>query len=212
MTVRKDRNKNVRFGGKAGIAILLVAAALFGPQAGETFYKQEGTPGVKDSRPQDEKNREYFTDRSVVAHDGKESRFYTDLLKGRVVLISFFYTNCPTAEPDTAKLMEIRGMLDGDVGNKIMFVSVSADPERDTLAAVKEYVKRHDPGKGWLLLTGEKANIQAINLKLGNKSPDPESHIRVYLLGNLRTGRWIRMNQYAPSQSVAEGLRLLAQE
>jgi protein SCO1/2 len=207
-----QREKTGRLRSAAGIVLLAFASLFFSPQAVECFYKQEGTPGVKDSRPQDEKNREYFTDRKVVAHDGKEKRFYTDILKDRVVLIGFFYTNCPTAEPDTAKLMEIRGMLDGDVGNKILFVSVSADPERDTMDAVKEYVKRHDPGKGWLLLTGEKANIQAINLKLGNKSPDPESHIRVYLLGNLRTGRWIRMNQYAPSQSVAEGLRLLAQE
>jgi protein SCO1/2 len=196
----------------AGFAVLVLTAALFAPQAGESFYKQEGTPGAKDGKPREEQNREYFTDRKVVTHDGKEMRFYTDLLKDRVVLISFFYTNCPTAEPDTAKLAEIRRMLNGKDGEKILFVSVSVDPERDTLDAVKEYAKRHDPGKGWFLLTGEKANLQEINRKLGNKSPDPESHIRIYLLGNPRTGHWIRMNQYAPSQSVAEGLRLLAQE
>jgi protein SCO1/2 len=213
MTVRTNREKRGRFGGKAGFAILLlVAAALFGPQAGEGFYKQEGTPGAKDGRPREEQNREYFTDRMVIAHDGGERRFYTDVLKDRVVLIGFFYTNCPTAGPDTAKLVEIRGMLDGDVGEKILFVSVSADPERDTLDAVKEYAKRHDPGKGWFLLTGGKENLTAINRKLGNASPDPESHIRIYLLGNLRTGHWIRMNQYAPSGAVADGLRLLAEE
>lgn len=212
MTLRTNREKRGRFGGMAGFAVLVLAAALFDPQAGESFYKQEGTPGSKDKRPREEQNREYFSDRKVITHEGKEKRFYTDVLKDRVVLISFFYTNCPTAEPDTAKLAEIRGMLNGKDGEKILFVSVSVDPERDTLDAVMEYAKRHDPGKGWFLLTGEKANLQAINLKLGNKSPDPESHIRIYLLGNPRTGHWIRMNQYAPSQSVAEGLRLLAEE
>jgi len=212
MAVPMNREVRGQFGGMAGFAVLVLAAALFAPQAGESFYKQEGTPGAKDGKPREEQNREYFTDRKVVTHDGKERRFYTDLLKDRVVLISFFYTNCPTAEPDTAKLTEIRGMLNGKDGEKILFVSVSVDPERDTLDAVKEYAKRHDPGKGWFLLTGEKANLQEINRKLGNKSPDPESHIRIFLLGNPRTGHWIRMNQYAPSRSVAEGLRLLAQE
>ena len=212
MTVRTNREKRGRFGGKAGFAILVIAAALFGPQAGESFYKQEGTPGAKDGRPREEQNREYFTDRMVIAHDGRERRFYTDVLKDRVVLISFFYTNCPTAGPDSAKLAEIRGMLDGGPGEKVLFISVSADPERDTPVAVKEYAKRHDPGKGWFLLTGGKENLTAINRKLGNASPDPESHIRIYLLGNLRTGHWIRMNQFAPSGAVADGLRLLAEE
>ena len=212
MTVRTNREKRGRFGGKAGFAILVIAAALFGPQAGESFYKQEGTPGAKDGRPREEQNREYFTDRMVISHEGEEKRFYTDVLKDRVVLISFFYTNCPTAGPDSAKLAEIRGMLDGGPGEKVLFISVSADPERDTPEAVKEYAKRHDPGRGWVLLTGERESLRAINRKLGNASPSPESHVRVYLLGNLRTGHWIRMNQFAPSGAVADGLRLLAEE
>ena len=64
------------------------------------------------------------------------------------VITSFFYTNCPTADPDSAKLAEIRKLLDGDSGEEVRFVSVSADPERDTPEAVREYAKRHNAGKG----------------------------------------------------------------
>ena len=63
-----------------------------------------------------------------------------------------------------------------------------------------------------MLLTGPAETMRTINLRLGNRNPDPELHIRVFLLGNLRTGHWIRMNEFAPSPSVAEGLRLLAEE
>lgn len=210
--MRTARDGGWRTGGPAGFVLLALAASLCGIPAADGFYKQEGTPGAKDGRPREEQNRDYFTDRKVITHRGEEKRFYTDVLRDRIVLISFFYTNCPTAGPDTAKIAEIREMLGAPYGEKVLFVSVSADPEGDTLDAVKEYARRHDPGKGWLLLTGGSEDLRTINRKLGNTSPNPESHIRVYLLGNLKTGRWIRMNQFAPASAVAEGIRDLASD
>jgi hypothetical protein len=47
---------------------------------------------------------------------------------------------------------------------------------------------------------------------LGNTSPNPEMHLQVFLLGNLKTGHWMKMNRLAPTASVTEGLRILAEE
>ena len=47
----------------------------------------------------DDKQRHFFTDLTVITHTGEELRFYSDLLKDRLVVINFFYTNCPTAQP-----------------------------------------------------------------------------------------------------------------
>jgi len=205
--VRWEREKERGATGRAFGFLLVLAVALLGSTDSFPFYRQEGRLGTKSDRPLEEQNREYFTDRKVITHEGEEKRFYTDVLRDRVVLISFFYTNCPTADPDSDKLAEIRKLLDGDFAERVLFVSVSADPERDTPEAVREYAKRHNAGKGWVLLTGDRETLHEINRRLGNAAPDPESHIRVYLLGNLKTGHWIRLNQYAPSVSVAEGLR-----
>jgi protein SCO1/2 len=210
--VRTEHEQGWGASGRAWVSVLVLAATLLWSTAPSAFYRQEGTLGTRDDRPREEQNREYFTDRPVITHEGIEKRFYSDILKDRVVLIQFFYTNCPTAEQDTAKLAEILGLLDGETQKKITPVSISADPDRDTPDAVKEYAVRYRVGKGWVLLTGGKESVTAINRKLGNANPDPESHIRVYLLGNLKTGHWIRMNQYSPSPTVAEGLRLLAEE
>jgi protein SCO1/2 len=207
MTLCRERERKRGTAGRAILFFLVLAATLLGPAASFSFYQQKGRLGTKSDRPLEEQNREYFTDRKVITHEGEEKRFYTDVLKDRVVLISFFYTNCPTADPDNAKLSEIRKLLDGDSGEKVLFVSVSADPERDTPEEVREYAKRYNAGNDWVLLTGDRDNLYAINRKLGNAAPNPESHIRVYLLGNLKTGHWIRLNQYAPSVAVAEGLR-----
>ena len=194
------------------IVLGLLAASILAAPGAKAFYKQEGVLKTPDDRSREEQNRQYFTDLSVITQEGKERRFYSDILEGRVVMITFFYTNCPTAGPDNAKIAEIRELLEGKAGNDVLVVTISADPERDTPDALKEYAQRYDAGKGRLLLTGPKETMRTINLKLGNVNPDPESHIRVFLLGNLKTGHWIRMNEFAPSPSIAEGLRLLAEE
>jgi protein SCO1/2 len=194
------------------IVLGLLAASLLAAPAATAFYKQEGTLKPADDRSREEQNLHYFTDLPVITQEGKERRFYSDILEGRVVMITFFYTNCPTAGPDNAKIVEIRGLLEGKAGNDVLVVSISADPGRDTPEALKEYAERYVAGKGRVLLTGPKETLRTINLKLGNVNPDPESHIRVFLLGNLKTGHWIRMNEFAPSPSIAEGLRLLAEE
>ena len=211
-TVRKMPEQKWEASGRAWFSVLVLAATLLWPSAPSAFYKQEGRLKTPDDRSREEQNLHYFTDLQVITHDGKERRFYSGILKGKVVMISFFYTNCPTAAPDNAKIAEIRGLLDGETGKEVLIVSISADPERDTPGALKEYAQRYDAGKGRVLLTGTKETMRTINAKLGNVNPDPESHIRVFLLGNLRTGHWIRMNEFAPSASVAEGLRLLAEE
>ena len=208
----EDRGTMRRRGCRSGTAVLLLSVSLLAPHPATAFYKQEGSLKTSDGRSREEQNLLYFTDLPVTTHDGLRKRFYSDILKGKVVLISFFYTNCPTAAQDNAKIAEIRGLVEGGKGKDVLFVSISADPERDTPEALKEYAERYRPGTGRVLLTGTREDLRAINLKLGNASPSPEAHIRIFLLGNVKTGRWIRMNEFAPSASVAEGIQLLSEE
>ncbi len=157
----------------------------------------------------DEKGRRYFTDTIVMTHEGKEVRFYNDLLKDKLVVINFFYTNCPTAQVSLITLFKLQKMVGNRLGETIHFLSVSVDPERDTLKAVQEYASRFNPKPGWMFITGKSDHLRTINLRLGNRNPSPEAHLQVFLLGNLRTGKWMRLPETAPAFSVAEGLRTL---
>lgn len=157
----------------------------------------------------DEKGRKYFTDLTVVTHEGKEVRFYSDLLKDKLVVINFFYTNCPTAQVSLITLFKLQKMVGNQLGGTIHFLSISVDPERDTLKAVQEYASRFNPKPGWMFITGKSDHLRTINLRLGNRNPAPEAHLQVFLLGNLKTGKWIRLPETAPAFSVAEGLRTL---
>lgn len=165
--------------------------------------------GKETVRQLDEKNRRYFTDLVVSTHEGTNVRFYSDLLKDRIVVINFFYTNCPTAQTSLSTLFRVQQSLGDALGKEVVLLSLSVDPERDTVEAVRKYAGKFNPRKGWTFVTGKPQNIEAINLKLGNRNLIPEFHIQVFLLGNLATGQWMRLPETARAEAVVEGVRNL---
>jgi len=163
---------------------------------------------------EEEKARNYFTDLEVVDQNGNRMRFYSDVLKGRVVLINFIFTNCKDACPmATQKMIQVRGELAPVIRDDVWFVSISVDPERDTPGAMKAFAQkmRVDESR-WLFLTGEKRNLEHIVRKLGQYTEEVEAHSTLMLAGNDRTRHWTRVMPMTPPWGVAQQLRSLAEE
>ncbi len=138
-------------------------------------------------------NADYLPNLPVVTQDGKTLKFYDDVIKGKIVLISFIYTNCPDICPlTTARLTQVEDQLGDIVGRDIFFVSMTVDPERDTPERLKEFATAFDVGPGWLFLTGKPEDIRAINYKLGDRSRRLSDHRNEIVLGNDTTGEWQR--------------------
>jgi protein SCO1 len=81
-------------------------------------------------------------------------------LEGRPSLIFFGFTHCPDVCPTS--LFEISEVLRamGKDADKVNAVFVTVDPERDTAAAMKDYLSSFDPHlKG---LTGDPAAVQKV--------------------------------------------------
>ena len=92
------------------------------------------------------------------------------------------------------------------MGPDILLLSISVHPENDTLEVIREYAKKYNPQKGWLFLTGSEKNMEVINRKLGNTLRLPERHLRQFLLGNLKTGHWMKLVETAQDLALAMGL------
>ena len=121
-----------------------------------------------------ENARSYFTDLPVIAQDGKERRFFSDILKDKVVLIYLFFTNCENTCPViNQKLANVQDLLGDRLGTDITLISITTDPARDTPSEVKKYSEYFEPRPGWLFLSGEKQNIETIVRRLGHTSSDP---------------------------------------
>ena len=162
----------------------------------------------------EEKARNYFTNLEVIDQDRRKLKFYDDVLKDKVVVINFIFTNCQGACPlMTRNLTLVRDLLGPEVGNEIHFVSVSIDPMRDTPAAMKEFAQTHDADQDyWRFVTGDPKNLEYIVKKLGQFTDDVEAHSTLLLAANVRTAHWTKIPPNVPPDGVVERLRMLVEE
>jgi protein SCO1/2 len=159
-------------------------------------------------------SKKYFTDLELVTQNGEAVRFYSDVLKDRVVLINFIFTRCEDACPLLVhKLIKVKELLGDKVGDTVYFVSISIDPERDTPEDMKGFAERLNAQMpGWIFLTGAPDNVNHIVKKLGQYSPDVEAHSTLLLAGNVKSRHWMKIPPNIPPGGIAEKLRLLADD
>ena len=103
---------------------------------------QEQTPGQKPkppvpaSLPQTEPStstterspaEKYFSDVELINQDGQKMRFYTDVLKNKVVVINTFFTTCTNICPPMNRNFEKMQEALGDrLGKDAFLISISA--------------------------------------------------------------------------------------
>jgi protein SCO1 len=137
----------------------------------------------------------YFPNIPLTTMDGKNVKFFDDLVKDKVVAVNFIYTKCADACPmETARLLEVQKLLGDRMGKDIHFYSISIDPEHDTPEVLKAYATNWKTGPGWTFLTGKDADITLLRKKLGVYDADTKKkdHSLSMVIGNQKTGRWMK--------------------
>jgi protein SCO1/2 len=145
------------------------------------------------------RRRNRFLDVPLVTHEGRAVRFYSDLIKGKTVLLNFFYTICraeaicPLA---TANLVAFQEILGPRVGRDVFLYSITLDPVNDTAPVLRSYARAFGVKPGWTFLTGEKDDIERLRRNLGYvnldpvKDKDPSQHSGMLRYGIEPLERW----------------------
>jgi len=142
-------------------------------------------------RPDPAAAEHYFTDVTLINQNGRPMKLYSDLLKGKVVVVNAFFTSCKDTCPVMASsLAAIQDWLGDRLGKDVYLISMSVDPETDTPARLKEYAERFKARPGWFFLTGKKQNMDLALRKLGQYVEVREDHLNVMMIGNVPTGLW----------------------
>ncbi len=150
--------------------------------------------------------RDYFPNVTLTTQDNKKVKFYDDVLKGKVLVVNFIFTKCGDVCPlDTAQLKKVSELLGDKMGKSIFFYSISVDPTNDTPAALTEFKKKYEIGKGWTFLTGTVEDVNLIQKKFGLEpaGDKPTEHSTTILLANEATGQWIKRSPYENPQMLA---------
>jgi protein SCO1/2 len=136
---------------------------------------------------------DYIPNLTVMTQHGESVRFYDDLVKGKIVIISFIYTSCTDICPlTTARMAQLEEKLGDMVGRDVFILSMTVDPERDTPQRLKEYATAFRTGPGWSFVTGKPEDIRAINYKFGERSQILSEHRNEMVIGNDASGEWQR--------------------
>jgi protein SCO1/2 len=152
--------------------------------------------------------RRYFTDTKLLDQDGREVRFYTDLLRGKIVLVSFIYTNCTDICPTLMhNLSDVQESLGDRFGKDVFFVSITVDPEDDAPEELKRYGERYNARPGWVFLTGARKDVDAVIKRFGEFQEDFEDHSMTFVLGDVKNARWSKMRGDQPPETVLARLR-----
>jgi len=156
--------------------------------------------------------REYFTNTVLTDQDGKQYRFYEDLLRSRVVLINVVFTTCQSACPlATARLRKVRERLGDRFGREVYFLSLSVDPGRDTPQQLKAFAAKHGADEpGWRFLTGTPDAMLRVLGRLGQWSDQAEDHSTMLIAGNASAAHWSKLRPDAPPERIVADLERVA--
>lgn len=134
--------------------------------------------------------------------------------RGKVVVLTFLYTNCPDICPlITTKLHETSEQLGGDAG-RTAILAVSVDPARDTLAQVRAFSTSRDMLQRWHYLIGSAADLQPIWRAYGIGAATSGSLVEhaspTFVIDPKGQVRTIHDPEFAPNDLVQDIQALLA--
>ena len=149
-------------------------------------------------------------DAELLNQRGEKIHFYSDLVKGHVVVIQSMFTTCTTLCPLLgAAFSHVQDTL-GDASG-VRLISISVDPATDTPERLKAWGARYHAGPNWTIVTGNKYEVDRVLRALKFYTADKLSHTALVLVGNDATGRWARTSGFVPAARIAEMVKGLMQ-
>ena len=141
----------------------------------------------------------------LLNQDGEKVRFYTDLVKGKMVAINFIFTTFTTiCPPMGATFAKVQSLLGQRMGNDLHLISISIDPATDTPQRLKAWGDKFHRKPGWTFVTGPKPDIDALLVSLGAAVSGKAEHTPIVVIGNDATGAWTRAYGLGGATQVAK--------
>lgn len=133
------------------------------------------------------------------------------LLNGKWSLVFFGFTYCPDYCPTTLAVLEAAKQGLGDRADDLQVIFITVDPERDTPAALKDYLSSDGFPEGVIGLTGTPEQVRAaadayraVYQKVGEGEAYTMNHsLTVYLMGPDGKFRSALGHDLGPERSAA---------
>lgn len=152
-----------------GIAVIIL---VFGILSVPALIRKVAEGKVIDSRPLDKGQEGVPLD---YVYQGEERRkvpsfqlidqdslpFGSNQLEGKVWVLDFFFTTCPTICPKMSR--NLQAIQEEFQGEELGIISITINPSYDTPEKLRDYSERYGAGENWKFLTGDKELIYEIS-------------------------------------------------
>jgi protein SCO1/2 len=194
------------------VLAMLVCTVELSTLAGQNGEQERGqtSPGQERDQPPAEVEievsgvRASIPDLTLVDQYGKNVRLYSELIKNKVVVMSFFFTSCDFICPSQGyALSQLQKALGKRLGKEVLLISISTDPATDTPGALKRWGARFGAKPGWTLLTGSESEMRKlIKTFTGNNAGGRDEHAAELIIGNDKRGHWVSVNGLWPVEEL----------
>jgi protein SCO1 len=189
------------------IALLLITGTVWAQSHTEHRHGDHAPDAAASSTPYENLT---IPDVTVLDEDGKEVRFYSELVKGKIVAINFIFTTCTTVCPPLgATFARLQRSINPDLAKEVNLISISVDPSVDTPERLKAWAGKFGAQPGWKLVTGSKAELDKLLRALGGYTARKEDHTPTVLIGDAQRNRWTRVYGVAKPARLAEAIEQL---
>ena len=147
-----------------------------------------------------------ISDLTIQDQNGKSLKFYSDLVKGKIVAINFVFTTCTTTCPSlTATFRKVQEQL---VEHKFdaQLISISVDPTIDTPERLHAFAEKYRAEPGWTFVTGSSSDIELLLKELGVYVANKNDHTPMVLIGNDKAGYWTRAYGLSSPDALVKSL------
>jgi len=177
-----------------GILGICLCWAIFVSDSGSQQAANNGPSLRSTSSPETGSDGKAIPDVSVIDQNGRPRRFYSDLVKQKVVAINFVYTTCTMICPPLgATFGKLQKSLGEHFGKDVFLISISVDPAADSPDRLRSWAAQFGAQPGWTLVTGHKMEINRLLKALGSDTASPESHSPMVLIINDKRAAWKRV-------------------
>lgn len=145
----------------------------------------------------------------LTSERGETANIANVLNSDKPVMLNFIFTTCTTICPVlSASFSQVQEVLGDEMGDLEM-VSITIDPEYDTVDKLSAYARRFDAGEQWRFFTGNLEDVVSVEKAFDIYRGSKMNHEPITLIRVSSKAPWLRINGLADANDIVTEYRKL---
>ena len=144
---------------------------------------------------------------ALADHNGRATSLRAALDTDNPVLVNFIFTSCTTICPVmTTGFAQFQQDL-GAEREMVRLISISIDPDVDTVDTLRAYATKYRAGDSWQFLTGTRAAVEAAQRAFGAFRGDKSNHAPLTFLRRTPDSPWLVIDGLSSAGTLLRAYR-----